>query len=104
MSELQRACLSFCIELLNQTIHNRGYDMASVCALAALGVSSSGRRFRSADMYPSILSAIIKVAHFMIVQQAEQFARQTDSWCEDVGARCSGCWMYGVTGRSSAQY
>jgi len=35
MSELQQACLSFCIELLNQTIHNREYDMALVCALAA---------------------------------------------------------------------
>lgn len=75
MSELQRACLSFCIELLNQTIHNREYDMALVCALATLGVSPSGRGFRGADTYPSILSAIIKVAHFMVIQHAEQLAR-----------------------------
>lgn len=77
MSELQRACLSFCIELLNQTIHNREYDMALVCALAALGVSPSGRGFRGADTYPSILSAIIKVAHFMVIQHAEQLAQPT---------------------------
>jgi len=75
MTELQRACLSFCIELLNQTIHNREYDMALVCALATLGVSPSGRGFRGADTYPSILSAIIKVAHFMVIQHAEQLAR-----------------------------
>lgn len=75
MTELQRACLSFRIELLNQTIHNREYDMALVCALAVLGVSPSGRGFRGADTYPLILSAIIKVAHFMVVQHAKQFAR-----------------------------
>jgi hypothetical protein len=67
MTEMQQACLSFCIELLNQTIHNREYDMALVCGLAALGVNPSGRGFRGADTYPSILSAVIKVAHFMIV-------------------------------------
>ena len=75
MNELQRACLTFCVELLNQTIHNREYDMALVCGLAALGVSPSGRGFRDADTYPSILSAVIKVAHFMIIQYAEQLAR-----------------------------
>ena len=49
--------------------------MALVCGLAALGVSPSGRGFRDADTYPSILSAVIKVAHFMIIQYAEQLAR-----------------------------
>lgn len=28
MTELQSACLSFCIELLNQRIHNHEYDIA----------------------------------------------------------------------------
>jgi hypothetical protein len=73
-AEMQKACLSFCIELLNQTIYNRKYDIALVCGLAALGVNLSGRGFRGADTYPSILSAVIKVAYFMIVQQAERLA------------------------------
>ena len=77
MTDLQSACLSFCIELLNQKIHNHEYDMALICGLAALGVSPSGQGFRGADTYPSILSAVIKVAHFMVVQQAEQMARPT---------------------------
>ena len=51
--------------------------MAFVCALAALGVSPSVRGFRGADTYPSILSAIITVAHFIVIQQAEQLARPT---------------------------
>jgi hypothetical protein len=45
MTEMQQACLSFCIELLNQTIHNCEYDMALVCGLVALGVSPSGQGF-----------------------------------------------------------
>lgn len=68
MTEMQQACLSFCIELLNQTIHNREYDIALICGLAALGVNPSGRGFRGADTYLSILSVVIKVAYFMIVQ------------------------------------
>jgi hypothetical protein len=52
MTEIQQACLSFCIELLNQTIHNREYDMALVCGLVALGVNPSGQGFRGADTYP----------------------------------------------------
>jgi hypothetical protein len=42
MTEMQQACLSFCIELLNQIIHNREYDIALVCRLAALDINPSG--------------------------------------------------------------
>ncbi|KAI7458059.1 hypothetical protein KC351_g18349, partial [Hortaea werneckii] len=78
LTELQSACLSFCIELLNQRIHNREYDMAMICALAALGVSPKGKGFRGPDTYPSILSAVIKVAHFIVVQQADQLGQWDD--------------------------
>lgn len=74
MSEIQKACLAFCVELLNQRIHNREYDMALICATAVLGVHPTRGGFRDPESYPPILSAIIKVAHFMIVQQAEQLA------------------------------
>jgi hypothetical protein len=67
ITEIQQACLSFCIELLNQTIHNRKYDMALVCGLVVLGINPNSQGFRGADMYLSILSAVIKVAHFIIV-------------------------------------
>jgi hypothetical protein len=75
MSEIQKACLMFCVELLNQRIHNREYDMALICATAVLGVHPTQGGFRDPESYPPILSAIIKVAHFMIVQQAEQLTR-----------------------------
>ncbi|KAI7103405.1 hypothetical protein KC316_g20707, partial [Hortaea werneckii] len=78
LSELQSACLSFCIELLNQTIDKDEYDMAMICALAALGVRPMGKGFRDPNEYPSILSAVIKVAHFIVVQQADRLGQWDD--------------------------
>lgn len=46
--------------------------MALVCALAVLGVRPIGKGFRDEQTFPSILSSIIKVAHFMVVLQAER--------------------------------
>jgi hypothetical protein len=91
IADVQQACLLFCVELLNQTIHNCEYDMALVCGLAALGINPSGRGFRGADTYPSILSAVIKVAHFMIVQQAERIAQPTAGEYEEFSAGRSLC-------------
>ncbi|KAI7493192.1 hypothetical protein KC367_g8723 [Hortaea werneckii] len=78
LTELQSACLLFCTELLNQRIYNPEYDMAMICALAALGVSPTGKGFRGPDTYPSILSTVIKVAHFIVVQQADQLGQWAD--------------------------
>jgi superfamily II DNA helicase RecQ len=78
LTKIQRACLTFCIELLNQKIHNKEYDMALICATAVLGVQPHGGGFRDPESYPPILSAIIKVAHFMVVQYAEELARPID--------------------------
>ena len=46
--------------------------MALVCALAVLGVRPTGKGFRDEQTFPSILSSIIKVAHFIVVLQAER--------------------------------
>ena len=55
-------------------MQSRETEMALVCALAVLGVRPQGQGFRDADVFPSILSSIIKIAHFMVVLQAEQLA------------------------------
>jgi hypothetical protein len=39
---IQRACLDFCIELLNQRVVHREYDCALMCAMAVLGVRNQG--------------------------------------------------------------
>jgi superfamily II DNA helicase RecQ len=78
LTKIQRACLTFCIELLNQKIHNKEYDMALICATAVLGIQPHGGGFRDPESYPPILSAIVKIAHFMVVQYAEELARPID--------------------------
>ena len=70
-SVAQATVLRFCIELLNQKVNRRESDIALVGALAVLGISPSGNSFRGPESFPSILSSIIKVAHFMVVQYAE---------------------------------
>jgi hypothetical protein len=53
--------------LLDQRITRREYDSLLVCALAVLGVEEED--WKGAKQYPPILSAIIKVAQFIVVQQ-----------------------------------
>lgn len=60
--------MDFYIELLNQRITQREYDSALVCALAVQGVTPTG--WREPGLYTAILSAIIKVGRFMVVQKA----------------------------------
>jgi hypothetical protein len=68
LSGIQKACLEFCIALLSQSITRKEYDSPLVCALAVLGIKEDG--WKGAEQYPPILSAVIKVARFIVVQQA----------------------------------
>ena len=68
LNAMEKACLKFCIALLNQTIRRKEYDCALVCALAVLGVKEDG--WKGHELYPPILSSVIKVARFMVVQEA----------------------------------
>ncbi|CAE7016508.1 Telomere-associated helicase [Pyrenophora teres f. teres] len=67
LSKIQKACLEFCIALLNHRITRREYDSPLVCALAVLGVKKDG--WKGPEQYPPILSAVIKIARFMVVQK-----------------------------------
>jgi hypothetical protein len=42
LSRLQKACLEFCIALLDHRITRQEYDSLLVCALAVLGVKEEG--------------------------------------------------------------
>jgi hypothetical protein len=72
LTGIQRACLDFCVELLNHTISRHEYDNALVCALAVLGVKEDG--WKGPDQYPPILSSMIKIVRFMVVQKALEIA------------------------------
>lgn len=65
---IENACLTFCLELLNQRIGADEYECALVCALAVLGRSRTG--WHTPDSFPPILSRIIKLARFMVLGQA----------------------------------
>ncbi|KAF2824584.1 hypothetical protein CC86DRAFT_258254, partial [Ophiobolus disseminans] len=67
LSRIQKACLEFCIALLDHRITRQEYDSPLVCALAVLGVKEEG--WKGPEQYPPILSAVIKTARFMVVQQ-----------------------------------
>jgi len=53
--------------LLDQRITRQEYNSPLVCALAVLGVKEEG--WKGPEDYPPILSAVIKTARFMVVQQ-----------------------------------
>jgi hypothetical protein len=67
LSRLQKACLEFCIALLDHRITRTEYDSPLVCGLAVLGIKKEG--WKEPEQYPPILSAVIKVTRFLVVQQ-----------------------------------
>lgn len=68
LTPAEEACLEFCVALLDQQVRTNEYESPLICALALLGVSDQG--WVGPDRYPSILSAVIKMARFMVVQSA----------------------------------
>jgi hypothetical protein len=59
-----------------QSITRKKYDSPLVCALAVLGVKEDS--WKGPKQYPPILSAVIKVARFMVVQQALELSEPFD--------------------------
>jgi superfamily II DNA or RNA helicase len=68
MTPLETACLEFCIELLNQKTKVHEYESPLVCAMAVLGRGEQG--WRDPTSYPPIISRVLKVARFLVVQKA----------------------------------
>ena len=89
MTDAHRACLQFCHELLQQRITKKEYDSVLVCALAVLGVKSDG--WMGADQYPPILSAMIKISRFMVVQQALEYEQDEEEDENRHGRPLVGC-------------
>ena len=80
LTAIQRACLQFCMALLDQRNIDHDYDSAFVCGLAVLGVKEVG--WKGVDTYPPILSKLIKIARFMVVQQAFDEIQPEDEFAE----------------------
>jgi hypothetical protein len=101
LSRIQKACLRFCIALLDQRITRKEYDSPLVCALAVLGVKEEG--WKGAEQYPPILSAIIKVARFMVVQQGLQLADLIDESNNELDNELDNDSAYGSDPRRQLQ-
>ncbi|KAK3620619.1 hypothetical protein LTR22_025520 [Elasticomyces elasticus] len=84
LTAIQKACLTFCIALLDQKHIHHDYDSAMVCALAVLGVKSPG--WKGVDTYSPILSKLIKVARFMVVQQAWEQVQPPEKFADESGS------------------
>ncbi|KAI4191861.1 MAG: hypothetical protein LQ350_008726, partial [Teloschistes chrysophthalmus] len=67
---LKAACLRFCLALLARRCRGDEYELPMLCAMAVLAVKGQG--WRSANEYPPIMSQVIKMARFMIIQMAYQ--------------------------------
>jgi hypothetical protein len=80
LTAIQRACLRFCMALLDQRNIDHDYDSAFVCGLAVLGVKEVG--WIGVDQYPPILSKLIKISRFMVVQQAFDEVQPVDEFAE----------------------
>ena len=68
LNQVDKSCLNFCIELLDQRITRTEYESPLVNALAVLGVEED--RWLGLDRYPPILSRMIKLARMIVVQHA----------------------------------
>jgi hypothetical protein len=76
LTDVQRACLRLCYELLRERITRKEYDSTLVCALAVLGVKEQG--WQGADGYTPILSAMVKISRFLVVQQGLELEANED--------------------------
>lgn len=69
-SALDLAYLQFCIVLLDHRLMGDLYDSAIVGFLAVLGIDKAREGFQEAITYTTHLSAIVKIAQLLVLQQA----------------------------------
>ncbi len=74
LNELLHICLDFCFTLLQKQYSKSEYSNVLICELAVLRVQISGSQWEwmGPDNYLLILLKMIKIAHFMVIEQAFQ--------------------------------
>jgi hypothetical protein len=84
MEELDRACLRFCIELLDHRLVGNPYNSAIISGLSILGIGP-GETWVEAINYTTIYSAIIKIARALVVEEGYQAWTRRIAACKLVG-------------------
>lgn len=69
-SALDRACLTFCVSLLDHRLAGDIFESVVVGFLAVAGIDVAKLAFRQPSNYTPILSGLIKVGQLLAVQRA----------------------------------
>lgn len=69
-AKLRRRCLDLWITLLDHNLKGSIYDSLIVGFLAAMGIDPKNNCFREPSTYTSVLSALVKMAQFLVAQRA----------------------------------
>ncbi|KAI5364340.1 hypothetical protein J4E82_011544 [Alternaria postmessia] len=66
-SHLDRACLYFCISILNHTLKGDLLERTAIGFLAALGVDPEEQNLRDASSFTSYLSAFVEISQMLVI-------------------------------------
>lgn len=76
---LYRYYVDFCITLLDHKLRGDIFESAIVAFLAVLGIKSTADSFREPDNFTGKLSALIKLAQFLVVRRALDGVKQGEA-------------------------
>ena len=75
-ARLDRACLHFCIALLDHTLKGDLFESTVVGFLAALAVDPERKILRDAPSFTSSLSAFVKISQMLVIQMSVNMAEE----------------------------
>lgn len=75
-TRLDRACLHFCISLLDHTLKGDLFESTAVGFLAALAVDPEKKILRDAPSFTSYLSAFVKISQMLVIQMSVTMAEE----------------------------
>ena len=73
---LDRACLHFCISILDHTLKGDLFESTAIGFLAALGVDPEKKILRDASSFTSYLSAFVKISQMLVIQMSVLMAEE----------------------------
>ncbi|PSN61573.1 hypothetical protein BS50DRAFT_604116 [Corynespora cassiicola Philippines] len=71
-SQLDRACLLFCIAVLDHTLKGGLFESVTVGFLAVLGVDPAKKIFRDASSFTSYLSTFVKISQMLVLKYGRE--------------------------------
>jgi hypothetical protein len=76
VDRLDRACLHFCISILDHMLKGDIFESTAIGFLAALGVDPEKKILRDACSFTSYLSAFVKISQMLVIQMSVLMAEE----------------------------